>query len=34
MPQICIGDLGRPTGMFFAWFKDLKLSGSTLIAKI
>ena len=34
LPQLLIGKLGRPTGMFLSWFLDSKLSGSTLIAKI
>ena len=34
LPQILIREIGRTTGMFFVWFWDSKLSGSTLIAKI
>ena len=34
MPQISIGELRRPMGMFIAWFWNSKLSGSTFIAKI
>ena len=30
---ILIGDLGRPTGMFSAWFRDSKLRESTLWKK-
>ena len=34
MPQILIGELGRPPGMALAWFLDSKFSGSNLKAKI
>ena len=30
LPQILIGQLGMTTGMFLAWFKDSKLSESTV----
>ena len=33
LTQILIGELGRPTAMFLAWFLDSKMSGSTLIRK-
>ena len=29
LPQILIWELGKPTGMFLAWFVDFKLSGFT-----
>ena len=34
LPQILIGEHGRPTRMVLAWFRDFNLSGSTLIAKV
>ena len=30
----CDWELGRPTGLFLAWFRDSKLSGFTFIQKI
>jgi len=33
LPKNFIGELERITGMFFIWFLEFKLSGSTLIAK-
>ena len=34
LPQILIRELGRPTGMFLARFKNSKFSGFTLIEKV
>ena len=33
LPQILIGQFGRPTGMLLAWFKDSKLIVFTEIGK-
>ena len=33
LPQIWIGDLGKHTEMFLAWFLHFKFSGSTFIVK-
>ena len=33
LPHIWIGDLGKPTGMFLAWFLHFKFSGSTFTVK-
>ena len=34
LPQILIGELGRPMEMFLVWFWDFILSGSTFVTKV
>ena len=34
LPQILIGGLGRPPGMFLAWLRNYKFSGLHLIGKL
>ena len=34
LSQIVIGELGRTSGMFFAWFKNYKSMGLTFIGTI